>query len=104
MWTKSSNLIVRFIEYSDSTIGHGSFLVSTNGYTWSHSRPEDNIKLKAFTFDTGSDIRITFDPTKNKLSYNNLEGDKVYELDVDLTELDKAGGINFCANLGSHGD
>lgn len=88
----------------DSTIGHGSYLLSTNGYTWSHSRAGDNIKLKAFAFDTGTNVKVTFDPCNNKIVYTNLDDDKFYEQNLDLTEPDKAGGVSFCANLGSHGD
>ena len=89
---------------TDSTIGHGSFLLSTNGYTWSHSKAEDNIKLKAFEFDTGTNVGVTFDPHNLKLIYTNLTTHETYEQLLDLTEAEKTGGINFCANLCSCAD
>ena len=72
--------------YLDSTTGHGSYLLSTNGYTWSHSEEGDNIKLKAFTFDTGANVKVAFDPINSKVIYTNIDNQKTYELPVNVKE------------------
>jgi len=43
----------------DENLGHGSYLLSNNGYTWSHSNSEDNIHSCLFTFKEGSIIEVT---------------------------------------------
>lgn len=42
--------------YLDEAMGHGSFLLSNNGYTWSHCFPEDNIHASLFTFKQDSTV------------------------------------------------
>jgi len=43
----------------DENMGHGSFLLSNNGYTWSHFYPEDNIRACLFTFKQDEVIKVT---------------------------------------------
>ena len=39
---------------------HGSYLISTNGYSWSHSQPEFNAATKSFSFHSGDVIKIEY--------------------------------------------
>lgn len=48
--------------YIDEAMGHGSFLLSNNGYTWSHCYPEDNIHANQFTFKEGSIVEVILQP------------------------------------------
>lgn len=44
-------------------MGHGSYLLSNNGYSWSHSRNEDNIHACLFTFKQGNIIEVKLTPS-----------------------------------------
>lgn len=43
---------------------HGSYLISANGYSWSHSQASYNSALKSFIFGEGDLIKITYSPSK----------------------------------------
>ena len=49
-------------------------------------------------------MKVVFDPVGDRVVYTNLDDDREYEQVLGLSEGDRAGGIGFCANLGSHGD
>ena len=49
---------------SDENLGHGSFLLSNNGYTWSHAYTEDNIHPCSFTFKNNDIVEVTLEPTQ----------------------------------------
>ena len=46
-----------------SSIGHGAYLVSANGGLWSHTKEENNNKVKAFKFVKGDIIQVIADMT-----------------------------------------
>ena len=72
---------------SDVSIGHGSYLMSSNGYIWSNSNPSDNIKQNGFSFQVGSTVTVEFDPVNKKVIYT-MEGDPLphkYEQTIDLS-------------------
>lgn len=56
-----------------TTIGHGSYLISTNGYSWSHSVKEYNSSFKCFTFAVGDTIHIEYNPLIGKLKFRKNE-------------------------------
>jgi hypothetical protein len=39
---------------------HGSYLISTNGYSWSHSQTAFNSAQKSFSYAEGDTIKITY--------------------------------------------
>ncbi len=39
--------------------------MSSNGYSWSDSRSQDNIKKQGFIFSTGDIVEVIFNPLKN---------------------------------------
>ena len=45
-----------------TSLGHGSYLISSNGYSWSHSIQGDNSVYKSFQFTTNDVIRMELDP------------------------------------------
>ena len=53
-------------KFDYNTLGHGSYLISGNGYSWSHSKKEDNVQYKCFTFEVGTVVICEFDP-ENKV-------------------------------------
>ncbi len=50
------------VVYADDNLGHGSYLLSSNGYIWSTSEATDNIAKKGFEFKNGASILVEFDP------------------------------------------
>jgi hypothetical protein len=48
---------------------HGSYLVSANGYSWSHSQPESNSSCKSFTFGEGDTVFVEYDNKEKKVTF-----------------------------------
>ena len=44
-----------------STLGHGLYLISHNGYTYHHNDAEINLKVKGMNFKGGDKILIKYD-------------------------------------------
>lgn len=44
--------------FNYSNTSHGSYFVSSNGYSWSSYKPEYNSKFEPFTFKTGDIIKL----------------------------------------------
>lgn len=42
--------------FNYTNTGHGNYLISSNGYSWSSLKPEFNSKFEPFTFTTGDTI------------------------------------------------
>ena len=56
-----------------NNIGHGSYLISTNGYTWSHSVKEFNSAFKSFQFNVNDTVYVQYDPIDKKLRFSLLK-------------------------------
>ena len=52
-----------------TVLGHGSYLISTNGYSWSHSEKEFNSAFKCFTFSVGDTVYMEYNPHTRKLKF-----------------------------------
>lgn len=48
--------------FTYSNIGHGSYLISANGYCWSHSLLDFNSAYKSFPFAVGDTVYMQFNP------------------------------------------
>jgi hypothetical protein len=87
------------MKFDYNNIGHGSYLISSNGYTWSHSKKEDNVVHKSFSFITGDVIYCEFDPEKKTLTLRKKDStatsDK-YTLHIEIPENDE---LHPCVNL-----
>jgi hypothetical protein len=57
------------LKFNYTTPGHGSYLISGNGYSWSHSQNENNSKNQVFNFGTGDTIIMQFNPAEGKISF-----------------------------------
>lgn len=68
---------------SDEVLGHGSFLLSNNGYTWSHSASEDNIHSCLFTFKQDDLVEVTLEP--NFLTFKINDNPNIFKLKVDYS-------------------
>lgn len=88
--------------FNYTNIGHGSYLISTNGYTWSHSVKEFNSALKTFAFTVNDIVYIEFDPKDNKLRFRKNNGPEKFELDI--VPPPQGDSYHPCINLCSTGD
>ncbi|EGR33160.1 hypothetical protein IMG5_060530 [Ichthyophthirius multifiliis] len=86
-------------KYTD--VGHGSYLVSGNGYTWSHYKSENNSASKSFSFATGDIIYGEFDPINKVVKFVKNKTLENYTLEIDLKLGDE---IAPCVNLCSIND
>jgi len=88
--------------FNYTNIGHGSYLISTNGYSWSHSVKEFNSAFKTFQFTVNDIIYIEHDPKDGKLRFQKNTGTEKFELDIQPPPS----GDNYhpCINLCSTGD
>ena len=44
----------------DNNLGHGSYLISSNGYSWSHTEQANNIAVVSFKFKEGDLIQLEY--------------------------------------------
>ena len=56
-------------KFNYGSTGHGMYLISANGYTWSHSQSEDNSKVGSFSFYTGDTIILEYDSLSSQLLF-----------------------------------
>jgi len=53
-----NKMIQHNYQFNYTSLGHGSYLLSSNGYTWSNSIQADNSSFKSFYFSTNDVLRI----------------------------------------------
>lgn len=64
--------------FNYNNIGHGSYLISSNGYSWSHSVKEFNSASKTFHFTVNDIIYMEFDPIEKKLRFRKNKGNEKF--------------------------
>jgi hypothetical protein len=55
--------------FSFGAIGHGAYMISANGGSWSHSKSEYNNTVKAIKFGKGDVLHATVDQEGEKISF-----------------------------------
>ena len=88
--------------FNYNNIGHGSYLVSSNGYSWSHSVKEFNSAAKTFHFTVNDIIYMEYDPMDKKLRFRKNKGNEKFELSI--TDPPANDEYHPCANICSNGD
>lgn len=80
-------------------IGHGSYLISGNGYSWSHSQKDFNSAYKSFSYTTGDIIHIQYNSYEKKLKFYKNEKEKEFILDIEDPPYDDeyTPSINLCS-------
>ena len=68
--------------FNYTNIGHGSYLISTNGYSWSHSVKDFNSAFKTFQFTVNDTVYIEYDAKDGKLRFRKNMGPEKFELDI----------------------
>lgn len=52
------------------SVGHGAYLMSSNGGSWSHFMPEFNNTIKAIKFGKGDTVHALIDQSSSKISFS----------------------------------
>jgi hypothetical protein len=86
-------------EYTE--MGHGNYLISSNGYSWSSLKPEFNSHFEPFTFDTGDTIEITYSPKTKTIDFSKMGTEDKYSLDFEFRPGDP---LHPAINLTGVGD
>ncbi|CAD8117262.1 unnamed protein product [Paramecium sonneborni] len=86
-------------KFNYTNIGHGSYLISNNAYSWSHLQKDLNSAHKSFDFGVGDIIIVEVDIPKKKITWYKKKSQLKFSMNLD-TNLD----LYPCANLCSPGD
>lgn len=88
--------------FNDTKHNHGSYLISANGYCWSHSEASFNSVGKSFSFKEGDIITVYYSSLEGKVVFtSSLLGCKFILQADPCGENDK---YVPCANLCQNGD
>jgi hypothetical protein len=68
--------------FTFGSIGHGGYLVSCNGGSWSHSHLELNNTIKSFKFGKGDAVTVRVDREAKKVVFSKRGKDEKYELPI----------------------
>lgn len=75
--------------FSFGSIGHGGYLMSANGGSWSHSKTEFNNTVKALKFSKGDVVHATIDHETEKILFTKNKTAEKYELPFTYDEKDE---------------
>lgn len=76
--------------FSYSTLGHGAFMISSNGGnhilysgSWSSISSTHNNVVTSFTFSKGDIIIVHYDPQKLKVTFTRKDSDDKHDIDFE---------------------
>ena len=72
--------------FNFSQLGHGGYLVSANGGSWSHLKEDQNNKVKSFKFVKGDIVQITMNIVEKTLLFKN--GKEKYTINFETIPKD----------------
>lgn len=90
-------------KFDCNNLGHGSYLVSSNGYVWSHSKKEDNVAFKNFHFEKNDTIYIEFDPKGLCINFYKVVNSNTNKFTLAV-EIPSKEEVYACANLCNKND
>ncbi|CAD8050421.1 unnamed protein product [Paramecium primaurelia] len=97
-------LLGKNMKFDHQNLGHGSYMISSNAHTWSHSKKEENMVQKSFTFTTGDIIIVEINLENKILKFtckNKPNDNQATILTFDNPDNDD---IHFCINMCSSGE
>ncbi|CAD8057396.1 unnamed protein product [Paramecium primaurelia] len=97
-------LLGKNMKFDHQNLGHGSYMISSNAHTWSHSKKEENMVQKSFTFTTGDIIIVEVNLENKTLKFtckNKPIDTQAITLTFDNPDNDD---IHFCINMCSSGE
>lgn len=85
--------------FSYATVGHGCYMVGSNGLVWSNKQSDINNTVKSFNFLKNDTILVVYDPQTKKAIFKK-EGSKnpkdQYEMDLTINPVnDLCFGVAF---------
>lgn len=83
---------------------HGSYLISANGYSWSHSRPEYNAAYKSFIYHEGDIIEVSYCALEDKVTFENKQNSSKFLLSTVPLDASQSDYYVPCVNLCNAGD
>ncbi|CAK57462.1 unnamed protein product (macronuclear) [Paramecium tetraurelia] len=86
-------------KFNYTNIGHGSYLISNNSYSWSHLQKDLNSAHKSFDFGVGDIIIIEVDIPKKRITWQKKKTLTKFTMNLDTIQ-----DLYPCANLCSPGD
>jgi hypothetical protein len=91
-----------FINYTQAD--NGSYIISSDGYTWTHQNTAQNSKTTyGFNIETGNEILFDLDLEKQILSYTNKSSKLKGSVNL-LNKPKESDDLCICSCLGSGGD
>lgn len=81
---------------------HGSYLISSNGYSWSHSQPQFNSHQNAYNFLEGDTIKITLSTINNEVTFQNTK--KLNKITLEVADPSAGDFYVPCVNMCNNGD
>lgn len=63
-----------------NTIGHGAYIMSSNGGSWSNHKPEQNNTIKGIKFNKGDTIHASIDGQTSIIKFKKNNNNESYEL------------------------
>ncbi|CAD8159903.1 unnamed protein product [Paramecium octaurelia] len=72
--------------FAFQSLGHGGYLVSSNGGAWSSTTANQNNVVKCFKFGKGDLIVITYDPKNDTMTFTKQKTKTTFKLDVPKSD------------------
>lgn len=80
------NIIVqKNYNFTFSTLGHGAYMVSSNGGTWSNTNAQQNNSVKAFKFGSGDIIACKLSHVNKTIEFKNVKTNQTYQLNLQYS-------------------
>ena len=70
-------------------VGHGAYMVSSNGGTWSNIKDEENNKVKAFKFGENDIIGVKVDFNTKKMTFTKNKNGETWAISFETKNGDK---------------
>lgn len=96
-------MLEKKFKFDCNNLGHGTYLVSSNGYSWSHSKKEDNVSFKNFHFEKNDTIYIEFDPQAQVINYYKIDNQQTAKFTLSV-EIPPKEEVYACVNLCNKND
>ncbi|CAD8054837.1 unnamed protein product [Paramecium primaurelia] len=74
--------------FAFQSLGHGGYMVSSNGGAWSSTTSNQNNVVKCFKFGKGDIIVCTYDPNNQTIIFNKQKSNTTFKLDIPKSDHD----------------
>ncbi|CAK62454.1 unnamed protein product (macronuclear) [Paramecium tetraurelia] len=72
--------------FAFQSLGHGAYMVSSNGGVWSSTTSNLNNVVKCFKFGKGDVIVCTFDPKNETITFHKQKSSTTFKLDIPKSD------------------